>query len=267
MNFRDKSLGGLGLINPIVKSRALLVKNMYKDFLEHDCSIQDRWIVDNLYGFPEDFVKVFSEGLSMAPVKQIYNFLLHDVIYRNDSLIPSRNEKRSVNVKWSLAWQNLKLVKGLTAAEQCFAWKVQQDMLPVGNRIHRLNAERSCLTLLENNQLCNEIQTLEHCFARCENVVEVYEDLKSILSEFLERDVTFKEIIHFSFNHRNKKKLLLALWFAVKIMFYIFHEKSNNKTCLFHIFIKKCEWFILTNRKLGSLDQLIKLKDLVTSKV
>ena len=32
LNFRSKSLGGIGLINPILKSKALLIKNMYKDF-------------------------------------------------------------------------------------------------------------------------------------------------------------------------------------------------------------------------------------------
>ena len=263
--FRDRNLGGLGLINPIVKSKALLVKNMYKDFLEHDCDIHDQWIVDNLYGYPEEFIYVFSNDLAMAPVKHIYNFLLQDVIYRKESLIPSRNEKRSVNVKWSLAWRNLNLMKGLTSTEKCFAWKVQQDLLPVGSRIHRINAERRCLSLLQNNQPCDEVQTLEYCFSKCDNIAEAYEALIAVLSDYLGRDVTFKEVVHFSFNHRNKKRLLLALWFAVKIMFQIFHEKSLNKSHLFHILIKECEWYISMNRKLGSLGEVIKLKDIIVT--
>ena len=41
LNFRDKLSGGLGLINPIVKAKAFLIKNMYKDFIEHDCNTGD----------------------------------------------------------------------------------------------------------------------------------------------------------------------------------------------------------------------------------
>ena len=33
-------------------------------------------------------------------------------------------------------------LKGLDADERCFAWKVIQDMRPVGARIHRNNAEK-----------------------------------------------------------------------------------------------------------------------------
>ena len=157
LNFRSKSLGGIGLINPILKSKALLIKNMYKDFLEYDCSINDEYIVSNLYGYPQEFVKIYKDGLATAPVKLIYNFILKDLIYVNESLIPSRNERKSANVKWSLAWKNLTIMKGLIAEEKCFAWKVQQDMLAIGVRIHRQNAERRCLTGLDGNQLCLEV--------------------------------------------------------------------------------------------------------------
>ena len=84
-----------------------------------------------------------------------------------------------------------------------------ENMLPVGNRIHRTNAERRCLT--ENNQICIEVQTLQHCFASCPMVQNVYEAMRFVLTDFLERLVSFDEIIHFSFNQRNKKKLICAL--------------------------------------------------------
>ena len=116
-------------------------------------------------------MKIYSNSLAMAP----YEFLLQEVIYINDSLIQSRNGTKSLNVIWSLAWQNL--LKGLTASEKCFAWKVQGDMLPVGFRIHWKYDERRCLTLLENNTICIEVQTLEHCFSVCPNVSDVYAPL------------------------------------------------------------------------------------------
>ena len=33
VNFRSTSVGGLGLNNPLVKARALLLKNMYRELL------------------------------------------------------------------------------------------------------------------------------------------------------------------------------------------------------------------------------------------
>ena len=94
VNFRSQLVGGLGLIHPKIKAKAFLIKNMYHDFLQYDCNITDSWIVNNLYGYNLEFVKVYKEGLAMAPVKEIYDFLLHDSIYKNGSLIPSKAEKR-----------------------------------------------------------------------------------------------------------------------------------------------------------------------------
>ena len=263
LNFRSKDLGGIGLINPIVKAKALLIKNMYSDFLEYDCNITDGWIVNNIYGYNECFVKVYSEGLSTAPVKLIYNFLLQAEIFSKGSLIPSRNEKRSTNVKWGVVWKNLSILKGLTAEEKCFAWKVSQDMLPVGIRIHRRNAERRCLAVMENEQLCPEIQNLEHLFSKCKMVEGIFASIIFVLETFLGRAVSYNDVIHFCFNHRNKKKLVLALWFSVKIMFQIFQNKCRNKAQLLTLVVKEIDWNLRMNRKLGSLCELMMLKRII----
>ena len=76
-------------------------------------------------------------------------------------------------------------MRGLTAKEKCFAWKLQQDMLPVGVRKHRKNADRRCLNLLENDQVCVENQTLEHAFAKCRSVVDTFESLSKVLEQLL----------------------------------------------------------------------------------
>ena len=131
---------------------------------QYNGNIADGWIANNLYGYSEDFVRVYNEGLVMAPVKEVYNFLLQDMVSCNGSLIPSRREKRSQNVKWSLVWQNVQSLKCLTPEEKCFAWKTSQDMLPAGSRIHRKNAERRCMSMLENGQTCPGIEDLEHRF-------------------------------------------------------------------------------------------------------
>ena len=170
-------------------------------------------------------------------------------------------------MKWSLAWKNWSNLKGLTAEEKCFAWKVQQDMLQIGSRIHRNNAERRCLILLENGQPCQDIQTLEHLFLSCKSVEDIYDNLRVILSIYLERAVEFKDIVHFSFNHRNKKKLICALWFAVKVMFRVFQNKSRNRAQTLREVVKEIDWNIRMNRKIGSLGEILFLKELIETRI
>ena len=55
------------------------------------------------------------------------------------------------------------------ADEKMFAWKLCQDMLPVGVRIHRANAERRCLVQLDSGIVCTELQDREHVFRACES--------------------------------------------------------------------------------------------------
>ena len=267
LNFRNKVVGGLGLIHPFVKSKALLIRSMYKEFLELECSIEDGTVVDQLYGYPVDFKRVHAQGIANGSAKVIYKFLIQDLVSKNGSLIPSRNEKRSDFVKWRLAWKNWSKMKGLTPEEKCFAWKVQQDMLQIGSRIHRNNAERRCLIMLENGQLCQNIQTLEHLFLSCESVGDVYDNLSYILNVYLERGVQFKDIVHFSFNHRNKKKLNCALWFAVKVMFQVFQNKSRNMAQILREVVKEIDWNIRMNRKLGSLGEILFLKELIENRI
>ena len=232
-----------------------------------ECSIDDCFVVDQLYDYPVDFRRVHAEGIINGTAKVMYEFLIQDLISKNGSLIPSRNEKRSDFVKWRLAWKNWSKMKGLTAEEKCFAWKVQQDMLPIGSRIHRNNAERRCLFVLENGQSCQDVQTIEHLFLSCESVGNVYDNLSLILNVYLERAVQYTDIVHFSFNHRNKKKLNCALWFAVKVMFKVFHNKSRNRAQILREIVKEIDWNIRMNRKLGSLGEILFLKEQIENRI
>ena len=252
LNFRDKSLGGLGLVNPSVKCKALLIKSMAKDFRLRDGNLTD-WFTEHVfYGYTDEFLYVARNDLLNGTVKQIYSFLMHDVIYRNESLIPSRNETRLFGVKWSLVWKNLRSLKGLNPDEKCFAWKMSQDMLNVGARIHRNNAEKRCLAELPSGLLCQTEQTLVHCFQLCPVISDIHDAMIRLLSIFLDRAVTSKQLISFSFNHRNKKKLVCAIWFAVKMMFKMFQERSLNKSQLLMTVVKEINWNIKLCRRIGS---------------
>ena len=262
LNFRSKEWGGLGLIHPKIKAKAFLIKNMYFEFLEYDFSIRDEYLVNSLYGYTKEFIQVHQEGLSTAPVKEIYNYLLQDLVYKNGALIPSRNEKRSKNVKWSVAFKNLAKMKGVTAEERAFAWKVSQDMLPVGTRLHRKNVERRCMLEMDNNTVCLEVQNLEHIFIKCPGVVDVAKSISNVLEQFLDRKVQ-KDLIYFSFNHRNKKKLDWAIWFAVKVLYNIFQNKCRNKAQILASIIKEVDWNLKRQKYLGSLGEMLRLKSVV----
>ena len=266
LNFRNKSVGGLGLINPSLKAKALLIRSMIKDFKEKDGDLGEWWNSNDLYGHTQGFLEVASNDLLNATVKEIYNFLLAGLIYKNGSLVPSRNEKKEDSTKWSLVWKNLNILKGLSPEEKCFAWKLTQDMLPVGARIHRRNAERRCLAELPAG-LCQVDQSLIHAFQMCQAVQETHNTVLRLLSNFLGRCVTSKQLISLFFNHRKKKKLICALWFAVKIMYKIFQDRNFNKSQILSSIIKEINWNLKLCRKIGSHSEMSQLKMLLNEEM
>ena len=129
----------------------------------------------------------------------------------------------------------------------------------------RFVADRRCLNLLANNQVCVDTQTLEHAFATCSSVLEIFESLSKVLEKLLNRSVGLKELITFSFNTRSKKRLVSALWFSVKVLYRIFHEKSHNKRQILYDVIKKLDWNLSLNRNIGSKNEVIFLRQVIDS--
>ena len=94
LNFRNKSQGGLGLINPVLKARALLIKSMYREYTNKGIYIVDVREIDKLYGFTKEFIECLSQTFDMRVSRNIYTKLLEKDIFKNGSLIPSRAEKK-----------------------------------------------------------------------------------------------------------------------------------------------------------------------------
>ena len=263
VNFRPKELGGLGLINPIWKARAFMVKNMFIEAESKGINIKDYREIKQIYGYSDDMDKVVKEGLDKKEAKEIYKILMERVLHKNGSLIPSRNEKKTNGIKWKVAWKNQGFLKGVTAEEKCFAWKMAQDMLEVGNRIHRKNAKRGCQREMGNSERCEEIEDIYHCLSQCEIVEECFEELKQVIQVLLERDVTNKEILCYGYNHRNKKRLRLVTWAATKVLFRIYMEKNFNKRQIWIELVKEIEWNLNREYKMGGTIELIKLRSIV----
>ena len=103
---------------------------------------KDKKDLRSLYGYEEKLDVVLAKFDSKTPVKVIYSEMLKVVYEKNGSVIPSRNEKKLRGIKWSNTWKNLEKTKGLNAGEKEFLWKLSQDMLLIGGRIHRANVEK-----------------------------------------------------------------------------------------------------------------------------
>ena len=125
-----------------------------------------------MYGYGEDVKRVVK--LKTDSSKMIYNELMYDIICRNNSIIPSRNEKRTQGIKWAVAWKNWSKLRGISPQEREFAWKVQQDMILVGARLHRPNAERRCMEQIGDNIMCLDLETRQHAIAECEGILDIY---------------------------------------------------------------------------------------------
>ena len=125
------------------------------------------------YGYDHVMENYLNKFDKESKVKDIYLEMVKDKYEKNGSIIPSRNEKRSTNIRWSNTWRNLQKVRGLNAYEKEFAWKMTQGMLCIGRRIHRANVEKECKNIIGNGGLCKEIPDLMHTFVTCNGVKEV----------------------------------------------------------------------------------------------
>ena len=74
----------------------------------------------------------------------------------------------------------------------------------------------------------NMLDARLHCFANCLATKSRYKAMEAILETLLGYHVKEVEIVHLSFNHRNKQKLRTAIWFCVKYMFQIFSNRDEG---------------------------------------
>ena len=86
-------------MNPMIKAKALLLKNMFWEYKEINGNVYDENSIRQLYGYKSDLVTLVKAGIDMKSSKYIYNFLMEDILFINNSIIPSRSEKRTENIK------------------------------------------------------------------------------------------------------------------------------------------------------------------------
>ena len=118
----------------------------------------------------------------------------------------------------------------MNSEELSFTWELQPDLLLIGNRLHRYNAEKRCLFDLGGGDLCQEIENREHLFIFCFRIQDCFDACRKLVEDYLGKNLNSKEILYIAFNHRNKKRLKCALWFVIKILYKIYQNRSINNS-------------------------------------
>ena len=253
LNFRPKHLGGLGLVEASIKANALLIKSMISQRKEQEFT--------NMYGYEEKLSRWLDLSEEGIPVKEMYSEMIKEVYEKNGSVIPSRNEKKIRNIKWSNMWRNLEILRGLSPAEVEFAWKLSQDMLPIGRRIHRANVDKECKNELDDT-VCRAIPDIYHTFVDCKSIKEDFEKFKVILQEILGSDVDDNGIVTLSLTHRSIRRRKMALWFIIKVLYGIYN-KADLKSVLGGI-IEDIHWLLKSQIAIGSFQEMVRAKDIVS---
>ena len=84
-----------------------------------------------------------------------------------------------------------------------------------------------------------------------------------VLCKFLGKDVSFVEVIHLSFSHRNERKLRIAVWFAVKWLYKMWISKNDNRLQLMMEMLKEIDWNVKMKRFSRSHGELSELREIV----
>jgi len=232
----------------------------------------DTHIKEKIYGKSEDFelVITYKNIIDFSQVSQIYSTLLGKKIKKNSSLIPSRAEKRYSSIKWGISWKNLLLLKAVDPKTKYFAWSCVQDMVPVGARLHRAPQNKLCKINIRNttsNQIvaCGKLETLSHALGECPSSNSKFELVKKILIIFLGANVTTDQIIFLSLNHRNKKKLKIAIWLVVKAMYFIYTKRTADSSELVNFIRQEIVWHEKIERWFGRNSKIKDIKRIVES--
>ena len=208
----------------------------------------------------QEILHIFGENVN---VKQIYEYLLKLKVEKNGSLIPSRNKKNTRGVEWNISWKNLQLLTGLDPEQKCFAWKLTQDMVAVGRRIHRKGTDKSCKRTLGNGNVCNLIDTLEHFFFDCAVIRDCGQGIGMVLSLFTGRMINEKQILSLSFNCRQRSKRKLGLWFVINAMKEMFDKKIVSKSFLWKKLLVEINPALSLQLKIGTREDISELKRLL----
>ena len=123
-----------------------------------------------------------------------------------------------------------------------------QDLLPVPARIHRRNNDSSCQRKLEDGRICAKESDRKHFFMSCEVVEYCYIQFRLLVCEFLEMDVGDVDLLHFTFEVKNKHKRNLAIWIVLKYFYMIYKFKIYDFKIFVQRILGEIEFLLMRNK-------------------
>ena len=77
------------------------------------------------------------------------------------------------------------------------------------------------------------------------------------------KNVSFTDIIHLSFTHRDDRKLRVAVWWAVKVLYKMWMRKNQNNIQLKLDLLKEIDWNLRLKRMSKSKGELENLRGII----
>ena len=249
LNFRAKNFGGLNLVYPEIKAKSLLLKSMLKEIKIRELDVGNNTFSKSIYGPIDELLKIWKNGKKDFSAKDIYSDLIVQKVYDdNGILIPSRVERKYHLLDWTIFYKNFKKVKYINAVEKEFMFLFVQDLLPVPARIHRRNNDSSCQRKLEDGRICAKESDRKHFFMSCEVVEYCYIQFRLLVCEFLEMDVGDVDLLHFTFEVKNKHKRNLAIWIVLKYFYMIYKFKIYDFKIFVQRILGEIEFLLMRNK-------------------
>ena len=225
VNFRRISEGGIGLIEPKLKAKALLCKSVLKDIRLRNIALKSNVLEVEVYGANDTIINYIKDGKMNSTSKEIYEAFIFKYLRVNSTLIPSRNEKKVANIKWSNSYRNYRNLSEIDPGEKELVFRFIQDLVGVPARLHQ-KVDKRCMRKIKNNDICTSISDREHFFQSCESIRDVAQMFKSIAHKILQKkNISFKDLLHFSYRGRGKNKEKVFSWVLVKGYKKIFYDK------------------------------------------
>ena len=227
-SFRRISEGGIGLVEPELKAKALLYKSILKDIRVRKIALNGNELESHVYGADGTIIKFIKDGKMNLTSKVIYDTFIFEFLRISTTLVPSRIEKKVTNVKWSNSYKNFRNLSDVDPLEKELAFKVIQDLVPVPGRLHQ-KVDKRCLRKMKNNVVCTSIADKEHYFHYCDSIKEVSLMFKSIAHKILQKNnIQVKDLLYFSFRGRGKNREKMFSWVLIKCYKRIFYDKITD---------------------------------------
>ena len=141
-----------------------------------------------------------------------------------------------------------------------------QDMLEVGSRLHRKGANKNCRKII-NGMECGNLETVNHRLVQCSGVSHLSEGILDIVEKMLDRKITVLKLCHLSFNHRNKARLQVTIWFVIKALYEAYSQEEIKRIRTWQMIVREIQWSISTGLVIGSFTEMQKLERLVMNDI